>query len=224
MRYWEAAILCLAIAPGMAKADITAVYATQDASVTLKVEVAANGDFRMQRTPGRSTDLYREGHFYSLQDGPNGPIVSRNDTMKAVFDELAAKAGVERKLQPAILQLEEKGTTTVNGRTGDVYYLRAPDGTLSRAPVAIISHDPSLAALGQAVALKFRMAAELNSGIDHNTATKLLMAEILRKGTAIEIAGMDLQSVSDAPIPASEFALPGPVETLDQTRARLTKP
>lgn len=218
--------LLLALAPSCALADMTATYGSPGSDFTMKVEIAANGDVRGD-VVGRP-DIYfitRGGQGYFIQADPSGPLVTRVDDMGAAMGEQMAKMapGFRDGVKQLTLNMVEKGEATVNGRKGAAYYLRlTPDGALSPQPWAVISHDPALAPLGEAMARQFDMSMSMGSPM-MPTETFDEVRAVLHTGTAISFGPAQLQAISLAPIPASEFELPGPLESMDHLRARLDR-
>ena len=203
----------------MAKADLTATYAAPNGQSSMKIEVASNGNLRSQRIPGTRTVILRDGQSYLIDVSHGRPTVARTDDLAAVTAEIMAKA------QPAVWEqmthaphriLVMKGSMTINGRTGDAYYAQAPDGTLSGTPFVVISHDPALAPLGQAMAVQF----ELGEKMSPSGRNKSVLAA-LQQGTALILNGLELQSVSDAPVDPSAFELPAAAQTPDELRKRM---
>jgi len=212
-------ILCaLALCAGSARADITAVYHGPEGTPPMIIKLGADGSLKSDRGKGMVTIL-RDGHSFIIQNGQRGPNVFRVEDMKVAMAEQLAKAPPQVRAQIAnapgrVLVLQ--GTMTVGGWTGDAYYSRAADGTLSPAPFLVISHDPALAPLGRAIALQFEIGDQL-MGSKPNTA----VLNAMRAGTPLLMNGQALESISDAPVDPAEFALPAPVETLEQLRKRL---
>lgn len=233
--------LILALAPSTALADVTAVYGSPDKSFTMKLEVADNGDVRgdvqgHSNTPGlvvsggtgpeASMSMIKRGdQTYFIRPDPKGPIVYRTDDMITVmieqmnrqmpeFAALAAKA-------PAF-HFVAKGQVAVNGRFGTAYYLQTPDGKLSSQPWAVISDDPSLAPLKQAVAVQSDMSFRMMDRIGVGGPFKELRT-LFDKGAPISYGGVELQTVSFAPVAASEFELPAQPEALEQVRERVAR-
>lgn len=237
----------LALAPSVALADVTAVYGSPDKSFTMKLEVAGNGDVRgdvkgHSSTPGlvvsggtgpeASMSLIRRGdQTYFIRPDPNGPIVTRVDDLVTVMVERSQQM---RKQVPGFAEamaqapglrfhFVPKGQVAVNGRFGTAYYMQLPGGGgLSPQPWAVVSDDPSLAPLKQAMAVQFEMSIKMMDRAGFGGPLKELSA-VFGKGAPISYAGVELQSVSFAPIPASEFELRAAPETLEQTRERFNR-
>lgn len=221
MRYKALVCAALLAVPGLAHADITAVYAAPNTPMRMTIEIASNGDLHGAMMMGSLSILTRGGQGYMIGPGANGPEVCRVEDLATVTSEHLSKldpqfrAQMEAHIQPLILVL--KGTETINGRTGDAYYLQLPQGGLSPKPVVVISHDPALAPLGRAMATQFRMSMKLAAQMMPDAVFQSML-DTLEKGAPLLFSGAELQTVSAAPIAASEFAIPAPVMTLDQVR------
>ena len=184
--------------------------------------------------------------FVSAADA-QGRFVSRQDDILAVADDVirgamptAARAAFGT-VREARFEIVEGGMETVAGRQGRVYTLRA---ILSPAPTqpgtqggdgtghsdiappppfdVVISEDADLAPVGRELARLFASGSPIIEAVLGRTpeAVRQLQA-LLARGTPIRVGTQfRLTSVSAAPIPDSAFALPGPVLTRAQLRAR----
>jgi len=220
---WGKGLLSLSLGflPSVAEADITATYAAAGGQKVTKVEVAANGNLRSETSPGARVIFLRDGVSIMVDRHFTPPMVARVDDLAAAIFELLAKvspAALEQARHAPHRTFVLQGTATIQGRTGDAYYERAADGTVSATPFVVISHDPALAPLGRAMAEQFEQGEKL-SPAGANLATR----EILRSGTPLFLNGLELQSVSNAAIDPVEFDLPAPAETPDAIRKQLTE-
>jgi len=213
--------------PGVARADITATYGMADGNTPfLTMEIAANGDIHGALMSGGITFVVHDRHAFTIQKMPDGKtVVSRVEDIATVMTEMIAKLAPEARAQVAqyakLMTLVPNGTRTINGRTGDAYFMKLPGGTQSDQPWAVISHDPALAPLGTAMVGQFEMSMKLMGGVLPALAMQPML-DVLHKGAPLMIAGMPLLGISNSPIPASEFALPAEPQTLEQVRARMT--
>jgi len=225
MRFKMVSGLALFAIPCAAHADLTAVYgmAAPNGPPFMTLEIAANGDIRGTMMSGGIAFIAHGGHAFVILKGADGPIVSRVEDVATATSEQIAKIRPDMRAriaeQAGALTLTLNGMRTVNGRTGDAYYIQQPDGTLSGQPWAVISHDPELAPLARAMADQFAMSMKL-MGQAVPSAAFQPMLDVLQKGAPILMTGIQLQSVSDRPIPPSEFVLPAKPQTLDQVRQR----
>ena len=212
--------------PAVAHADITAVYGAPNAPQPfMTLEIAANGDVHGTMLGGKTTFIVHAGHSFVIQKMPDDSlVVSRVEDVGTVMAERMAKLAPEMREQVAKhaseMAIVANGTQTINGRTGDAFFMKLPDGKTSDQPWAVISHDPQLAPLGTAMAGQFEMSMKLMQSVIPPAAFQPML-DVLHKGAPVLMAGMTLQSVTDTPIPASEFVLPAAPQTLDQVRARM---
>ncbi len=211
--------LLLIGASSPALADLTAKYAKPGTGFMMTVEIGSNGNVRGDAGKLGQAFLTRDGHGYFLKVTPTGTAVMRIEDMGAVMAEQMAKLDPQFRAEmqqhaPAI-KLVEKGTMTINGRTGAAYFMQAADGTLSPTPWAVISKDPSLAELGSAMAHQFEMSMATMSA-SMGTAPFANMLTVLKMGAPISFAGAELKSVDPSPIPAAHFELPAKPESLDR--------
>jgi hypothetical protein len=223
MRY---ALLLLALCVSApAAADLTATYKARPGS-WLTVKVASNGD-EAQSDGDKRPDpdrrglflIKRAGHDFYVSAGPSGPTVVRAEDMLTVIGEHAARGDLGSGKAPAI-ELVEKGTATVNGRTGTAWFTRLADGRLSPTPFAVVSHDPALAPLGRAMAHQLEIGALMTGGTVQ-TASFTAMQDSLKTGVALLLDGSELEAVSASPIPASDFELPAEPETIEVLRKNM---
>lgn len=213
--------LLLVLPPSVAEADVTATYSAPGGQKVMKIEVAENGDLRSETFPGTRVIYLRDGTSFVVDRHFSPPMVARVDDLAPAVFELLARAdptALEQAKHVPHRVFVRKGTVSVQGRTGDAYYEQAPDGRVSANPAIVISHDPALAPLGRAIAAQFEEGEKLSPS-PPNIATRA----ILRTGTPLLINGLQLQSISDAAIPPSEFELPGPIETSEGIRNQLAQ-
>lgn len=215
----------LLVLPVAAHADMTASYGVANGTTPfMTLEIAGNGDIHGAMMNGNITFIVQGDHGFTILKTPEGPVVERVEDVATVMGEQLAK--MDPALRDKIgqhageISLAQNGTQTVNGRTGDAYFMKLPNGTMSGEPWAVISHDPKLAPLGKAMADQFAMSMKLMGPVIPLLAFQQML-DVLHKGTPIMMTGMQLLSVSDAPVAPSEFVLPGPPQTLDQVRQRI---
>jgi hypothetical protein len=204
-----------------ALADLTAKYAKPGTSFAMTVEIASNGNMRGDAGQPGMSFITRDGHGYFLKSTPAGTDVMRVEDMGEVMSEQMAKLDpqfrAEMQQHAPVIKLVDKGTMTINGRTGTAYFMQAENGSLTPAPWAVISKDPALAPLGSAMIHQFEMSMATMSATT-GTAPFANMLAVLKTGAPISFAGADLQSVDASPIPASRFELPRKPESLDRVR------
>ena len=207
-----------------AHADTTATYANPAAKFSMTIKIASNGDIRGE-VPGR-TYYFVGGKDYFADRTDTGVIVMRLDDMAKVmaekFAEMSAKMGMPSFSRPP-MTLVQKGTVAISKWSGDAYFMQAPNGQVSPRPVAVISHDPSLAELGRAMARQYAKSEMMMGQVMAGHLPSSNMDQVLGSGAPISFAGADLQSVSFDPIPRDEFVLPAQPVPLDEVRKRMSQ-
>jgi hypothetical protein len=210
-----------------AQADTTASYAGPGSVCSMNIEISSNGDLRGEMkgsapgmVPGRAY-YFVGGHDYFVDPGDNGGVVMRLEDMAKVLAEQADKTGFS-SFQAPTLTLVRRGTVSINKWSGDAYYMQAPNGQVSPRPVAVISHDPSLAELGKAMARQFATSETMMSQLMNGHALMSNMDQVLGSGAPISFAGAELQSVTFEPIAKEQFKLPSLPVRIDEVRKRMT--
>jgi hypothetical protein len=197
--------------------------------------------------------IRREGVDYVSAADAQGRFVARTGDLFAIADEMIrnsmpenARAGM-RALADIRLEIVEGGMETVGGRQGRLYRITMAAPQPGPRPAAaqagedaedqnepaqmppleiVISDDPELAPVGREMARLFDSA---NGLVDAVMGTRPAVAgqirDLLARGTLIRINGeFRLRSVSTDAVPDSAFALPGPVLTRAELRARAPQP
>ncbi len=230
LRTFACAAFALLIAAPV-QADTTAVYKSPKLGAEMTIEIASNGDVRGSVGGRGDYILTLDGKGYLVFFTDKGVVVDRvDDAATAMTDyirekmpQLAKMPGIDGPGGPDGPKYVAGGVLTVNGRAGTTWYLQW--GAAQRAdsePEIVISNDPALAELGRAMARQFEMSTRtLGQMLGHKDGRMSGMNDVLRTGAPLRVAGMDLVSVTAAPIAADRFKLPAEPETLEQVRARL---
>jgi hypothetical protein len=190
--------------------------------------------------------IRREGVDYASGADAQGRFVARVDDMIAVAIETirrampqAAREGL-RDMVDIRLDIAEGGTETIAGRQGRVYRItpippteaqpaaaqesEAPGAQLTIQPVElVISDDAELAPVGREFARLYDSAATpmVEAVMGTPPAVTRQIRELLGRGTILRIGtDLRLRSVSTAEVADTAFALPGPVLTRAEVRAR----
>ncbi len=190
-----------------------------------RIDIVANG------TPTGSL-ISRDGDTYMIQRGADGAVtVSRQTDVMLVSREQFLKVAERFKLRssdkgpPMIYKLVDLGPATVAGRTGTRYGLTRTSPPRETNPIFqyVISTDPALAPLGRIMLRQLTVSAGVMDGVlPQGTNMVTLVAEILAKGAVLQMPGLiHLDTVETIDLDPKLFELPGPVETLDQVRARM---
>lgn len=227
---FESRFLLLALAAAFAfstapaHADMTARYVAPGTDRSMTIEVTDDGALRstLSDEPHYLVAHGEEAFIIDTIDTP--PIVARAaDVIRLMAEhrEAMSAPGGTRET-PSALTLVENGTATVNGRTGRAYHAKSGDRVLSRNPFLVISDDPELARLGDAMRRQSAIStAMLAPAIGNDIAFAHQTDKILETGTPIFIMGMELRSIDTAPIAPERFALPTEPQSLETLRKTL---
>jgi hypothetical protein len=205
-----------------ASADITANYVGQDA-VTMKIEIASNGDVRGDISDQHSYFITHDGQGYMVQTGSGAPVVMRVDDIATVMAEQTQKlapnipADVDR-IMPAFGLVKGDGIK-IRGRQGIAYYMgsRAP----ADHPFIVISTDPALKPLAIAMKRQFDMSVAMMGHLLGKANPFQSTEDILATGAPLIFIGMELDTINSEPIPAAHFALPAKPLSLEGVRKNL---
>lgn len=221
-----------AAAPGGA-AGAAATPAVPPAGMpVLTVSADNGGQSRLEAGAGGQSILLitREGVGYFVAPSPQGPIIGRQADMIALMTQFAGamatgpgRAGLDH-MRAARIEVAARGSETVAGVRGTVYALTFVDGANRSPPQEVVmSTDPRLAPVGREIVRLFELGrAPLVAIAGSEPQVYTAIRELLGRGTPIRMGpGFRLASVSTASVPASTFALPGPVLTAEQLLGRL---
>jgi len=208
-----------------ASADVTANYVGPNAALTMKVEVASNGDVRGGTSNPNSYFITRDGHGYVVQASFNGPAVMRLEDMAIVMAEQMKKLMPQMpadadKDSPAFA-LTKGGIVTIRGRQGTAYYMGKISKSPMEKPVIVISDDPKLAPLGVAMQHQFDMSIGMMGPMFGKANPFKAMQDILKTGAPLVFSGMELDTINTDPIPAAHFVLPAEPLTLEGVRKNM---
>ena len=219
------AVSLVAIA-AQASADITANYVGPNAALSMKVEIASNGDVRGATSNPNSYFITRDGHGYIVQASFNGPAVMRVEDMATVMAEqmkkMMPKTPADADKNMPVFVLTKGGAVTIRGRQGIAYYMSSK---ISRSPTErpffVISTDPKLAPLGLAMQRQFDMSVSMMGHMFGKTNPFKPMQDVLKTGTPLVFTGMELDTINNDPIPAARFVLPAEPLALEGVRKNM---
>jgi hypothetical protein len=212
MTLWMALVLTgMAVTP--VSGDLTATFAAPAGSkTTMKIEVAQNGNARMDLGP--LTFIKRDGRMYMVTNVDAHPMVVDLAAMQAEMRESYAKSGADLCAGFAAIdqktQLIQQGSMVVRGRTGDAWFKRMADGQVAEKPDMVVSHDPALAPIGAFVAEEYRASMSMMPDCPSMKAFTAPTEAALDAGTPILMSGMELAEVREDPIDPKRFDLPAP--------------
>jgi hypothetical protein len=215
-----AALLAVIAAPAFA--DTTAFYKAPQSGAEMTVEVASNGDVRSTMGGRGDYSLTIGGKSYFVFSTDKGLVVDDvDDVTAALADYMKAKMPEFAKFPdfdgPKFVPA---GTLTINGRAGTVWYSLF-DGKMNARMSMVISADPKLGELARAMADSYEKSIAMFGQAFGRSKLADGTLKALRTGAPLRFSGVDLVSVSYAPIAAERFVLPAHPETREQVVARL---
>ncbi|HEY5711128.1 MAG TPA: hypothetical protein VIT38_04460 [Allosphingosinicella sp.] len=201
---WTAAI-ALFFAASPAEADVTARYTLAGDAPPMIVQVRDNGDSRVVVTD--AVYLTAGGTSYLVASDAQGQFVVRKDDFLSLLAELMRLPGPSRSLGEAGPVISEHGTEIVGGRPGRVFRISMATNPADNMEF-VVSDDPALATLGRVVANELE---PFFSAMVARTDPRLAVAvnDLFHRGAVIRLGNQwHLESIEDAPLPASQFVLP----------------
>jgi len=215
-----------------AYADIAGRYETVDddaiMEMELTVEADEHGNVRTQTARLGLYYLLTNGEFYQVMAGKDGPLVIRLADLMAVQQELAEKFFADRPeaWEEPTETFAAMDKQTVGDRVGTGYGIVNEDNPEPQYALLVISDDPQLAPLGQALANSNEAMANSMSGWGAmGTVLRMMndeMVAVMRKGAPLRMMSIELTDVSLDPIPAERFSLPAEPMTIEQIRAQFS--
>jgi len=224
------ALFCASLVAGAARADTTAVYKSEHFPVSMTVEIADNGNARVQMSHSATYGIVRDDIDYFVQAGSAGPIVDRATDLMAVQRELMAAFMAQKKLpdfskDAPFFEVVPSGSILVNGRPGTAYALKTDKKDAPPHIFMVISKDPALRQLGEVMAKQFSKSLDMMDDLlGGPPPMSVSVVHALQSGAPLRFSGMDLATVSNASIDPKRFELPVPPETIDQLRKRMQPP
>jgi hypothetical protein len=209
-----------------ALADITANYVGPNAAITMKIEIASNGDVRGATSNPNSYFITRDGHGYVIQASFNGPAIMRVEDMATVMAEqmkkFMPKMPADASKDAPAFELVKVGVVTIRGRQGIAYYIgKQTSGAPAGPPIVVISTDPTLAPLAAAMQHQFDMSLAMTGQVLGNANPFKGMQDILKTGAPLVFTGMELDTINNDTIPAARFDLPAQSLTLEGVRKNM---
>lgn len=174
--------------------------------------------------------IYRDGETYLIEHNPDGTVVvsRQSDLMTVMRETFLATLGKfkfpKEKVPATMYRIVDLGPESVNGRAGMRYGLVEEGVAKGVEPLfqSVVSTDPALAPLARIMARQMLASQQSIAGIfPESTNLFTMTAAILAKGAPLRMEKlMHLDSVETVDIDPKLFDLPGPVQTIDQIRAR----
>jgi len=199
-----------------ARADITAHYRHRDGDGTMRIEVAENGDSRLEVSGEMWRLIHKDGVSYVVYSLPGGPLVTRVEDLQ----RLAAERGGEPPRLPiSDMRILPQGEARIGEHAGRAYHVVTRDGPTSR-PQIVISNDPALRPLGPPWLRQIDFTIAMLRGRGAPVpATITQIREIVATGTPIFYGGQQLHRIDRGDIPPDRFRLPAEPMTLEQLRS-----
>lgn len=209
-------VLMLAGCAEAARADMTAYYRHRDGGSTMRIEVAEDGDSRLEVSGEMWRLIHKDGVSYVIYSLPGGPLVARVEDLQ----RLAAERGGEPpRLEISEMRILPQGQTRIGEHSGRAYHFMTREGPTSR-PQIVISSDPALRPLGPAWLrqIDFTIAMLRSRGAPVPASIRQIR-EIVASGAPIYYGGQQLHRIDRSDIAEDRFRLPTEPMTLEQLRS-----
>ena len=212
-------LLALTAAATPARADMTATYRHPRMAVTITVQVADNGDARMQFSTQPWWMQIVGGEAYAVYPRPGGSArVVRFADIERLFAERTPPVPSAPTLERS--SLVRQGEASVAGYRGTAYFLTLPQiGGLSPYPVLVVSRDPTLAALSRPIIMQMDLSiATYRIAGTRIPPVFVAVRDTIGDGAPIIFMGCELQPIDRRPIDPALLRLPAPPVTLEELR------
>jgi hypothetical protein len=213
------AVLLLAGLPAAARADMKATYLQPRRFDTAIVEVADNGDSRLQFSGQRWRLQSVGGEYYAIYELLQATRVVRLRDLRQLLEE--RRPALPNPPILSGLRLVQRGTASFAGHRGTAFFFQEPGGAEPVSiPMLVVSADPALAPLGRPIALQMDFAI-LGYHLAGTPIPPIFLAvrEALGSGTPLSFFTLELQSIERIPIDPARFRLPAPPVTMEELRA-----
>jgi len=203
-----------------AHADLTATYQHPRMPIRITVQVADNGDARLQFSNQEWRMQIVNGEAFAVYPRPGGTArVVRFSDIERLFAERRPGLPAAPTLERA--GLVRRGEVRVAGYTGTAYYLTMPTlGGISPYPMLVVSHDPTLASLGRPLVRMMDLSIGIyrlaNAPIP---AVFVSVRDMIGDGAPIIFMGCEMQPIDRSRIDPALLRLPAPPVTLEELRA-----
>lgn len=214
-----AALMLLLVAACSKPVDVTAVYARDAGPITIKA--AANGDARIEA--GGNVYVRRGGVDYVVLTDSQGEFAVREADFAAVLGEAVRAGGFVPPPSKLEYALSEEGFETIAGREGVLWRVHPKEVPSLASAEAVVSEDPTLAAVGKGLALQARVSIVSNTGTIAGPGTlERRMIELFEKGTVLRFGTiLRLERLDPGPIAENTFVLPATLLDKAGFKARL---
>ena len=222
-----AGLVGIASVAAPAHADIAGRYETVDddtfVDMEMTLEINDTGQMRMQMKGMPGYYLLRDDDMYIVSWQSGETSVVRLADMMTIANEAFERMGVDNafadKGDDEGFIYSEMGQQTVGGREGTAYGVVSEEGDEGVWASLVMSSDPRLAPIGQAMAraqeAQIRNMGSMGAVLQNMSAS---MQDVLRRGAPLKIMTIELTDVSFDEIPDERFALPSEALTIDELR------
>ncbi|HVQ07611.1 MAG TPA: hypothetical protein VMS43_04180 [Allosphingosinicella sp.] len=214
-------LLALIAAATPARADMTATYHNQQLGGSVTIQVADNGDARLQFSHQEWWMQIVGGEAYAVHPRPGGSLrVTSFANIERLLIEL--RQGVSAAPAPKRSGLVRRGEVTIAGYRGIAYYrnLPPPPAGFTPPPALVVSRDPALAALGPVLLQRIEFAVAISRLMDMPIPPAFAgIRDLIGDGAALSFIDFDLVSIDRSPIDPALLRLPAPPVTLEELRA-----
>lgn len=224
-RWVPAALLMIAALP--AEAGLRATYTQADQGRSMIIDVADNGDARVQEAGADTYGLLRDGSFYVVgREGTETTVARIEDVaaaidevmppiFKGLFDKSAATWTGSSKVRAV-----KAGEREIAGRKGTVWQVYGIGEDKPETPLEfVMTDDPALKPVGRAME-QFMNSALLPGAVFMGPAAAEIVAEtraIFALGTPLDAGGrFRLDKVETVTIADQRLELPAKPKTVEE--------
>ena len=211
----------LVLLPLLAAADVTLRYAADEAGeLAMVIEADDAGNIRAERGNGQAM-IIRENEIFLVLPFEGRPVVRFEDALALAAEARGDATPTARERN----RLVDRGAQRVGQWEGRLYWIEPlpPAGDRLRSEI-VIATDPALVPAGRLFArVEEEEARMFRAAFAVPPSDYLELSRgLFDRGLMLRIAGRyRLEGLSDAPVPAERFALPGPVLSRDAYRELL---
>jgi hypothetical protein len=201
-----------------------------DAPLDFEMTIEADdlGNVRMQMANLNQYYLFRDGVMYVVAVGSDETTVMRLEDMLAVQMEAMARLGWKESFESAPvpkLRFAPMKEEVVGSRKGMGYGIVSEEQDTPVYASIVISDDPELAKLGEAIARANESSVKgLGSMATMLQVMNSDMLALFANGAPIRMLGVELTDTSLDTIPSERFDLPTEPLTIEEVRKLMTSP
>lgn len=225
MRFLHVLLLCLmAAVAGPAAASITLRYAADEPSnISVVIEADDAGNIRAEHDNGQLLMILGDQTYLVVPRDGQMLVVRFEDFLSLLVEMRRPAPGASPAPQPA--RLVERGPERVGQWQGTLYWVEPlPPADARLRSEYVIAADSALASAGRLFTRVETLEARIFQAAFNLPESEhvAIARRLLDSGLTLRIAGRyRLEAISDAPVPAERFRLPGPVLSREEYRARV---